>query len=74
MAYNSSFQEFSIQFLELVNFIISKGGKSMGGVSGKTDMLIVGHKLEDGRSVSEGSKYRTAKQRDIQIVTEKQFE
>ena len=46
----------------------------MSGVSGKTDMLVVGHKLEDGRSVKEGSKYRNADQRDVQILDEKQFE
>eukprot|EP00571_Detonula_confervacea_P010552 CAMPEP_0172304216 /NCGR_PEP_ID=MMETSP1058-20130122/5649_1 /TAXON_ID=83371 /ORGANISM="Detonula confervacea, Strain CCMP 353" /LENGTH=1204 /DNA_ID=CAMNT_0013015351 /DNA_START=106 /DNA_END=3718 /DNA_ORIENTATION=- len=38
--------------------IKSLGGRVTTGVSGKTDYLVVGSILEDGRAVEEGSKYR----------------
>jgi len=34
----------------------------MSGVSSRTHLLIVGYKLEDGRDVTQGSKYAKAKQ------------
>jgi replication factor C subunit 1 len=34
------------------------GGRVTGSVSGKTDFLLVGVELEDGRQVEEGSKYK----------------
>jgi len=34
------------------------GAKVTGSVSGKTSFLIVGEKLEDGRSGIEGNKYK----------------
>ena len=40
----------------LVQFIKDKGGKSPGSVSGKTNYLIAGSKLEDGREVNESKK------------------
>jgi hypothetical protein len=43
-------------------------------VSGKTDYLIVGYKLEDGREVTQGSKYAGAKKNGTAIVTESEFE
>lgn len=36
------------------------GAVIVGSVSGKTDLLITGEKLEDGRDFSEGTKYKTA--------------
>ncbi|KAL7522277.1 hypothetical protein ACHAWX_006975 [Stephanocyclus meneghinianus] len=36
------------------------GGRVTGSISGKTDYLVVGSILEDGRGVEEGSKYRKA--------------
>jgi hypothetical protein len=46
----------------------------MSGVSSRTHYLIIGYKLEDGRSVTQGSKYANAKKHGTPILTEKQFE
>ena len=54
----------------LEKFIEDKGGKKTGAVSGKTNYLIVGHKMEDGREVSQGGKYKSAKAKNIPIYTE----
>jgi myo-inositol catabolism protein IolC len=43
-------------------------------VSGKTNYLIVGARLEDGREVSTGSKYVKAKSVGTTIFTEDEFE
>ena len=43
-------------------------------VSGKTNILIVGSKLEDGREVTSGSKYVKAKSLGTKIMTEDEFE
>lgn len=43
-------------------------------VSGKTNYLIVGSKLEDGREVTQGSKYAKAKSVGTTIFTEDEFE
>lgn len=42
------------------DLVLSLGGKVTSAVSGKTDYLVVGSILEDGREVEEGSKYRKA--------------
>ena len=43
-------------------------------VSGKTDFLIVGYKLEDGREVTQGSKYQKASKLGKTILNENEFE
>lgn len=43
-------------------------------MSGKTNILIVGSKLEDGREVTQGSKYVKAKGLGTKIMTEDEFE
>mmetsp|Transcript_61413 Transcript_61413/g.181538 ORF Transcript_61413/g.181538 Transcript_61413/m.181538 type:complete len:85 (-) Transcript_61413:109-363(-) len=37
------------------------GGVVRSGVSGKTNFLVIGPGFEDGRDVTEGTKYRKAK-------------
>ena len=64
----------SITREKLVELIAEYGGRCTGSVSGKTDYLIVGHKLEDGREVTQGSKYRGAKDKGKPILTEREFE
>lgn len=50
------------------------GGRVTSAVSGKTDYLIVGDVLEDGRPYTEGSKYKKALEKDVTIVQgEEQF-
>ena len=55
-------------------FIIELGGRVTSAVSGKTTYLITGHKLEDGREVTTGSKYRKAKDKGTTILDEGQLE
>ena len=50
------------------------GGKKVGSVSGLTDYLITGYKLEDGRDFTEGSKYQKAKEKGIPCMSEDEFE
>lgn len=66
------FENISRERLEA--FIIELGGRITSAVSGKTDYLIVGHKLEDGRDITTGSKYRKAKEKGRPILDESQFE
>ena len=58
----------------LVDFIKAKGGKSPSAVSGKTNYLLAGSKLEDGREVTESKKYKDAQAKGIKILTETDFE
>ncbi|PHJ20163.1 aaa family [Cystoisospora suis] len=71
---------------EAVGKILQLGGRCTSAVSGKTDYLVTGSILEDGREVSTGSKYRKALQLQteggsnkkggksvIQIVNESEF-
>jgi NAD-dependent DNA ligase len=59
---------------DLIKFITNKGGKNTGSVSFKTNYLIAGHKLEDGREVFTSGKYKNAKDKRIKILTEDDFE
>ena len=45
---------------KLDNFITEHGGRSTSAISGKTDYLVVGFKLADGREVDTGKKHKTA--------------
>jgi replication factor C subunit 1 len=45
----------------------------MTSISGKTNYLIIGSILEDKRAVTEGSKYKTAKEKDIKMISEQDF-
>lgn len=52
---------FNLISRDKIEFMIAEyGGRCTGSVSGKTDYLITGHKLEDGREVTQGGKYRNA--------------
>jgi BRCT domain type II-containing protein len=59
---------------KLEEFIVKHGGRCTTGVSGKTNYLIAGYKLEDGREVSQGSKYRKAETLGTPILDEEKFE
>lgn len=59
---------------KLEQLIAEFGGKCTGSVSGKTDYLIVGYKLEDGREVSQGGKFKNARAKGKPILTEVEFE
>jgi NAD-dependent DNA ligase len=59
---------------DLESFIVAKGGKLTGSVSGKTNYLVVGHKMDDGRDVNIGGKFKKAQEKGVNILTEEQFE
>jgi len=54
--------------------VLDLGARTTSAVSGKTSILIVGSKLEDGREVTQGSKYAKAKSLGTKILTEDEFE
>lgn len=58
---------------EMEDLIKENGGKLSTAVSGKTDFLVIGDLLEDGRSVSEGRKHSTAVEKKVKILTEDEF-
>ena len=62
--------------------IADLGGVVRSGVSGKTDYLVIGHVLEDGRPIEFGSKFRKTtelnegkrKENPIEILDEAKFQ
>jgi len=58
----------------LESFICEHGGRCTSAISGKTNYLVVGFRLEDGRQIVEGSKYKAAVEKKIPIFTELEFE
>ena len=66
------FQEMGREKLEI--FITQHGGRTTSAISGKTDYLVVGFKLEDGREVETGGKHKTALLKKVPILTELEFE
>ena len=54
--------------------LMNLGAKVTSAVSSKTDMLIHGEYLEDGRKFTEGKKYKMAKKNKIDIYSDKEFE
>lgn len=39
-------------------------------VSGKTDYLVAGFEMDDGRKISEGAQYKMAKKKGVKIISE----
>lgn len=60
------------EYLKVI--LINLGAKVTTAVSNKTDILIHGETLEDGRKYSLGKKYKTAKAKKIKIYMDKDFE
>lgn len=58
---------------DIEDLVLSHDGKISTAVSGRTDYLIAGQLLEDGRNVEESSKYRTAIDKKVKIITEDEF-
>lgn len=52
----------------------SIGARVTSAVSGRTDYLVAGSKLEDGRETNTSSKYRSAEKKGIAILTEPDLE
>ena len=49
------------------------GASITGAISGRTNYLIAGEKLEDGRLVEQGAKYREALVKGTKIIREDQL-
>lgn len=50
------------------------GAKVTGGISGRTDYLVAGHKLIDGRQVEESKKYKDAVKKKTKILREDELD
>ena len=60
---------------EKLEEFIKKNGGSLGmGVNKKTDCLVVGHILDDGRQPEEGKKYQMAVKLGKKVMNEGEFE
>ena len=66
--------EMSIARDDLKAVLMNLGARVTSSVSSRTNMLIHGEYLEDGRKFTEGKKYKMAKQQKIQIFSDKEFE
>lgn len=55
---------------EMSKLITKYGGIERGSVSKKTNYLIAGFEMEDGRPITEGSKYKAATEKDVTIINE----
>ena len=59
---------------DLKVILMNLGARVTSAVSSKTNMLIHGEYLEDGRKFTEGKKYKMAKKNKIEIYSDKEFE
>ena len=55
---------------DIKKLILDLGGSVTGSVSGKTNVLIHGHILEDGREPHESRKYKQASEKGVMITNE----
>jgi replication factor C subunit 1 len=58
---------------DLEALVLQYGGKVAQSISGKTTFLVASPTLEDGRDSTSSMKYRTAVDKKVKIVTEKDF-
>ena len=72
MVVSGVFNEISRDKLEMM--VSDYGARCTGSVSGKTDYLIIGYKLEDGREVTQGGKFKAATKKGTNIIDEQGFE
>lgn len=55
---------------ETTELIQKYGGLIRSAVSGKTKYLVAGFEMEDGRPITEGSKYKAAQAKGVSIINE----
>jgi len=60
------------EYLKVI--LLNLGAKVTNAISNKTDILIHGETLEDGRKYSLGRKYKMAKAKKVKIYMDKDFE
>ena len=58
----------------LSNFIKDKGGIAKEYISGRTDYLIIGEILGDGREINDSKLYKYARANEIPMLTLQEFE
>lgn len=51
---------------DVTDYILTYGGKVKGAISRAVDYLLAGRFLEDGRDVTEGTKYKAAIEKKVQ--------
>ena len=39
-------------------------------ISGKTNYLVAGFEMDDGRAITEGAKYKEAKKKNVKIISD----
>ena len=59
---------------EMTDILKRLGAKVTGSVSKKTNILVYGSKLEDGRPVNESNKYKTAVKNKTTLMQETQLD
>lgn len=64
----------SITREQLERFITDHEGRVVMAISARTDYLIIGKELEDGRDVMLGTKFKHASKRNTMIIKEKDAE
>lgn len=69
---NGTFKNIHRKALE--ELITKNKGKLHSTITGKTDFLIIGDVMEDGRKVEDGKKYQKAKKLCTRIMKEDEFE
>ena len=69
---NGTFKNIHRKALE--ELITKNKGKLHSTITGKTDFLIIGDIMEDGRKVEDGKKYQKAKKLCTRIMKEDEFE
>lgn len=64
---------FSVERKLIEAFIVKHGGSYTSAINSKTNYLLCGRVLEDGRKVEDGNKYKAAKQKGVSVLTEEMF-
>lgn len=57
--------------MEGINLIYGiKNSIERTAVSGKTNYLVAGFEMDDGRAITEGAKYKEAKKKNVKIISD----
>lgn len=57
--------------MEGINLIYGiKNSIERTAISGKTNYLVAGFEMDDGRAITEGAKYKEAKKKNVKIISD----